>query len=94
MKLARSFPEILITPAVALPVHATSESTGRAKTDSGPSLNLDEVGRGVKNAAKHLEEEIPKIGPVIGKALKPVTGNEKNAGTSKEAPQRSAEPKP
>ena len=85
--------EILITPAVALPVHATSESTGRAKTDSGPSLNLDEVGCGVKSAAKHIEEEILKIGPAVGKAFKHVTGREKEAGKPKEAPQRSTKPK-
>lgn len=95
MKHALSFLSILLlAPLVALPVHAASESTGRAKTDSGQGLSLDEIGRGVKGAAKHLEEEIPKIGSAIGKAFKQVTGSEKEAGKSKEAPQRSAKSKP
>jgi len=95
MKQAQAFLSmLLLAQIVALPGHAASDSTGRARTDSGQGLSLDEIGRGVKSAAKHIEEEIPKIGPAIGKAFKQVTGSGKHAGKSKEAPERSAQPKP
>lgn len=95
MKQALAFLSmLLLAQIVALPGHAASDSTGRARTDSGQGLSLDEIGRGVKRAAKHIEEEIPKIGPAIGKTFKQVSGSGKQAGKSKEAPERSAQPKP
>lgn len=95
MKQALAFLSMfLLAQIVALPGHAASDSTGRARTDSGHGFSLDKIGRGVKSAAKHIEEEIPKIGPAIGKAFKQATGSGKQAGKSKEAPERSAQPKP
>ena len=94
MKQSLSFLSILLlASSVALPVEGASEATGRGKTDTKQGLTLDEIGRGVKSAAKHIEEEIPKIGPAIRKAFKQVIGSEKEAGKSKEPPQRSSKPK-
>ncbi len=94
MKQSLSFLSILLlASSVALPVEGASEATGRGKTDTKQGLTLDDIGRGVKSAAKHIEEEILKIGPAVGKAFKHVTGREKEAGKPKEAPQRSTKPK-
>ena len=54
--------------------HAAAENSGTAKSGSSQSLTLDDIGRGLKSAAKNIEEEIPKIGPAIGETFKKVTG--------------------
>lgn len=68
--------------SVALPSSAASESSGTGKTGSNQGLTLDDVGRGLKSAAKNIEEEIPKIGPAIGKTFKQVTGSDKGTDNS------------
>ncbi len=75
------------------PVEAASESSGSSKAGPNQGLTLDEIGRGLKSAAKNIEEEIPKIGPAIGKTFKQVTGSGKETGTSKEPSQNAAKPK-
>jgi hypothetical protein len=77
----------------ALTANAASESSGSGKAGSNQGVTLDEIGRGLKSAAKNIEEEIPKIGPAIGKTFKQVTGNGKQTGTSKETPSQSPQPK-
>ena len=67
---------------VALPSSAASESSGTGKAGSNQGLTLDDVGRGLKSAAKNIEEEIPKIGPAIGKTFKQVTGSNKGTDNS------------
>ena len=67
---------------VALPSSAASESSGTDKTGSNQGLTVDDVKRGLKSAAKNIEEEIPKIGPAVGKTFKQVTGNDKGTSTS------------
>lgn len=68
--------------SVALSSSAASESSGTDKTGSNQNLTLDDVRRGLKSAAKNIEEEIPKIGPAISKTFKQVTGNDKGTATS------------
>lgn len=70
--------------APALTANAASESSG---TGSNQGLTLDEIGRGLKSAAKNIEEEIPKIGPAISKTFKQVTGG----GKEKPPPKPSAQ---
>ncbi len=77
----------------ALTANAASESSGSGKAGSNQGVTLDEIGRGLKSAAKNVEEEIPKIGPAIGKTFKQVTGNGKQTETSKETPSQSPQPK-
>lgn len=73
----------------ALTANAASESSDSGKAGSNQGVTLDEIGRGLKSAAKNIEEEIPKIGPAIGKTFKQVTGSGKDTSTSKESPQGS-----
>ena len=56
--------------------------------------DLDEIGRGLKSAAKNIEEEIPKIGPAIGKTFKQVTGGEKETDHSPKSSTSSNSTKP
>ena len=72
---------------------AAAESSGSSKAGPNQGLTLDEIGRGLKSAAKNIEDEIPKIGPAIGKTFKRVTGDGKQTGTSKETPSQSPQPK-
>ena len=77
----------------ALTANAASESSGSGKAGANQGLTLDQIGRGLKSAARNVEEEIPKIGPAIGKTFKQVTGNGKQTETSKETPSQSPQPK-
>ena len=56
----------LIQTAIAAESRTTGESTG---------LTVDDLGRGLKSAAKNVENEIPKIGSAIGSAVKKITEN-------------------
>jgi hypothetical protein len=49
---------------------AESRTTGESK-----GLTVDDLGRGLKSAAKNVENEIPKIGSAIGSAVKKITEN-------------------
>jgi hypothetical protein len=55
----------LIQAAIAAESRTTEERKG---------LTVDDLGRGLKSAAKNVENEIPKIGGAIGNAVKKVTG--------------------
>jgi hypothetical protein len=66
----------------ALTANAASESSASGKAGSNQGVTLDEIGRGLKSAAKNIEEEIPKIGPAIGKTFKQVTSGEKETHNS------------
>ena len=56
----------LIQAAIAAESRTTEESKG---------LTVDDLGRGLKSAAKNVENEIPKIGSAIGSAVKKITEN-------------------
>ena len=84
---------LLLAPyTLTPPVEAASESSGN-KAGSNQGRTLNEIGRGLKSAAKSVEEEIPKIGPAIGKTFKQVTGSSKETGTSKEPPHNATKPR-
>ena len=51
-------------------ISAESRTTGESK-----GLTVDDIGRGLKSAAKNVEQEIPKIGSAIGSAVKKITAN-------------------
>jgi dihydroxyacetone kinase len=42
-------------------------------TEERKGLTVDDLGRGLKSAAKNVENEIPKIGSAIGNAVKKIT---------------------
>lgn len=86
-------PVVLLIPTALIAVSgAASESTDTSKPGSNQSLTLENLGRGIKSAAKNIEEEIPKIGPAIADTLKKVTGTDKERDRSK-TPQDSGKPK-
>lgn len=72
---------------------ATSESTDTDKIGPNQGLTLENIGRGIKSAAKNIEEEIPKIGPAIGETFKKVTGSDKEKDQPKAPPQSSGKSK-
>lgn len=45
------------------------------QTEHSKGLTVEDLGRGVRSAAKNIEKEIPKIGSAIGKAVTSITGN-------------------
>ena len=53
-----------VQAAIAAESRTTEESKG---------LTVDDLGRGLKSAAKNVENEIPKIGSAIGNAVKKIT---------------------
>lgn len=84
---------LLLAPyTLTPPAQAASESSG-SKAGANQGRTLDEIGRGLKSAAKNVEEEIPKIGPAIGKTFKQITGSGKETGTSEEPPRNSTKTK-
>lgn len=54
--------------------------------EEGKGLTVDDLGRGLKSAAKNVENEIPKIGSAIGNAVKKIT----EKGQDKSSPQMPA----
>ena len=57
----------------------SSISAGSGKTEDSKGVTVDDLGRGLKSAAKNIEQEIPKMGSAIGSAFKKITemGSEK-----------------
>jgi hypothetical protein len=67
----------LVQAAIAAESRTTEESKG---------LTVDDLGRGLKSAAKNVEKEIPKIGSAIGNAFNKIT----EKGQDKPSPQQPA----
>ncbi len=55
-------------------------SAGKSAQDNAKGLTVEDLGRGLKSAARNIEQEIPKIGPAIGNTFKNLTG--KGSGKS------------
>jgi hypothetical protein len=53
-------------------VQAAFAAESRTAEES-KGLTVDDLGRGLKSAAKNIENEIPKIGSAIGNAVKKIT---------------------
>ena len=83
---------LFILPALGTVSIEASEPANTGKTGSNQGLTLDNLGRGIKSAAKNIEEEIPKIGPAIGDTFKKVTGSDKEKDRPK-TPQDSGKAK-
>ena len=49
---------------------AASDSADTEKKEGNKSLTVEDMGRGLKDAARNVEKEIPKIGPAIRDAVK------------------------
>jgi hypothetical protein len=59
---------------------ASSASVSDRNTGESKGVTVDDLGRGLKSAAKNIEKEIPKMGSAIGNAFKTIT--EKGSGKS------------
>jgi hypothetical protein len=92
--LVNSLPLSFLALAVLVTAsNAASESSDTGKVGSNQGLTLENIGRGIKSAAKNIEEEIPKIGPAIGDTFKKVRGSDKEKDPPKAPPQNSGKPK-
>ena len=70
---------IIAALVVGLTQAAASTSADKRDTKENKGLTVDDLGRGLKSAAKNIEKEIPKIGSAIGNTFKKITekGSEK-----------------
>lgn len=57
----------------------SSNAADKPSAEQSKGITVDDLGRGLKSAAKNVEKEIPKLGSAIGNAFKKVTekGSEK-----------------
>jgi len=79
----------LALAALASTSESASESTDHGgKVGPNQGLTFEEIGRGLKSAAKNIGDEIPKIGPAIGDTFKKVTGGDKEKTPSKDPAQK------
>ena len=69
-------------------ISLATASDGREDQKAGSSqgITLDDIGRGLKSAAKNIGDEIPKIGPAIGETFKKVTGQDEKESKKSSAP--------
>jgi hypothetical protein len=47
-------------------------ATQQAENQKG--MSVDDLARGLRSAVRNIENEIPKIGPAIGKTVKSIAG--------------------
>jgi hypothetical protein len=73
---------------LAVQTAAAAEPTEKNAVKSGPDkgFTLEDIGKGLKSAAKNIENEIPKIGPAVGETFKKVTGKESEKQSSPSPP--------
>ena len=72
---------------------AASDVREDQKADSSHGITLDDIGRGLKSAAKNIGDEIPKIGPAIGDTFKKVTGQDAKEKEPKKSSAQSSKDK-
>ena len=56
------------------------------QTESHKGITVDDLARGLRSAAQNVEKEIPKIGPAIGKTIKPAAGNSSEKTRAQDPP--------
>lgn len=61
-----------------------SNASDNRKAEENKSLTVEDLGRGLKSAAKNIENEIPKFGSAIGSAVKKITGTGQEKSPSQE----------
>jgi hypothetical protein len=57
------------------------------KTEGNKGITVDDLGRGLKSAARNVEKEIPKIGSAIGETFKKITDKRSDKQPVQESPQ-------
>ena len=51
----------------------TAASADNRNTEESKGITVEDLGRGLKSAARNIEKKIPKIGYAIGNAVKKIT---------------------
>jgi hypothetical protein len=67
---------------------AASESSDNKGAGSNKGLTLQEIGRGLQSAANNIGNEIPKMGPAIGKMFKQDKDRKKDADKPSPSPSK------
>ena len=80
--ITRSIGALLIPLILAEPLFAAAEQQPPPSNSKG--LTVEDLTRGLKQAAHNIEQEIPKIGPAVGKTLKTMTGKGSDKPPSQE----------
>ena len=57
------------------------------KTERNKGITVNDLGRGLKSAARNMEKEIPKIGSAIGETFKKITDKRSDKKPIQETPQ-------
>ncbi len=56
---------------------ATSlQAAANSKAETEKGTTVEDIGRGLKSAARNIEQEIPKIGPAIGAMINRMSGKD------------------
>ena len=66
-------------------VESVSHAAEKRASEEAKGTTVEDLGRGMKSAAKNVEKEIPKIGSAIGKAFKKITGKSSEKKTDQES---------
>jgi peptidoglycan hydrolase CwlO-like protein len=65
---------IMVVVVLSLSAFVQAAIAAESRTaEESKGLTVDDLGRGLKSAAKNVENEIPKIGSAIGNAVKKIT---------------------
>jgi hypothetical protein len=65
---------------------APSNAADSEKTESNKGLTIEDIGQGLKSAAKNIGDEIPKIGPAIGDTFRKITDRDKELEKTSKKP--------
>ncbi len=65
---------------------AASETVEKKGPEPNKGLTLQDIGRGLQSAANNIGDEIPKIGPAIGKMFKPDDDQKKDSHNPSPSP--------
>ncbi|WP_447598698.1 hypothetical protein [Nitrospira sp. Nam80] len=65
---------------------APSDAADSEKTESNKGLTIEDIGQGLKSAAKNIGDEIPKIGPAIGDTFRNITDRDKEQDKASKKP--------
>jgi hypothetical protein len=65
----------LLWLSIGLSNTTLAKAADSQQVEQRKGLTVDDLTRGLRSAVQNIEKEIPKIGPVIGKTAKSITGH-------------------
>lgn len=77
---------LLVLLVMSQAAESVSNVADKQASEEGKGTTVEDLGRGLKNAAHNVEKEIPKIGSAIGKAFKKITGKSSEKKSDQESP--------